>query len=227
MEKVAFIIDGGFFTKQYKHKYKIPPTADEVEHYIQGIFSYLQESVTYPIEIYRIFYYDCPPIRNLKSVTKKHSKMNSNDFEKICKIFQKNYNNIRSFHDKIKIKNYFALRIGELRFQGWEEPINSSRLKYWRPKLRQKGVDMRMGLDIASITAKKLCTKLVLISGDTDMIPAMKTARKEGIQVYWSDMWVKEQGAKVNFLVHSDFVIGDVFHKNYAPSYILKSSNPK
>lgn len=75
---------------------------------------------------------------------------------------------------------------------------------------------MKMGLDIASITTKKLCTKLVLISGDTDMIPAMKTARKEGVQVYWSAMGFNEY-EKLDFATHSDFVIGDAFHKNYAP----------
>ena len=43
---------------------------------------------------------------------------------------------------------------------------------------------MRIGLDIASIATKKLCDRLVLISGDTDMIPAMKLARTEGLQIF-------------------------------------------
>lgn len=43
---------------------------------------------------------------------------------------------------------------------------------------------MRIGLDISNITAKKLCTKLVLFSEDSDMIPAMKMARKEGVHVF-------------------------------------------
>ena len=97
---------------------------------------------------------------------------------------------MKKFHDKMKRKNFFALRMGQLRFQGWEQSTQN-KLNYWRPKIRQKGVDMRIGLDIASITAKKLCTKLVLISGDTDMIPAMKTAEKK-VSMFIGIVWMME-----------------------------------
>ena len=94
-------------------------------------------------------------------------------------------------------------RLGQLRFQGWDKKDSN----YWRPRIKQKGVDMRIGLDIASVTTKKLCTKLVLISGDTDMIPAMKTARKEGVHVYWHSMNDGKQGSNLDLATHSDVVI--------------------
>ena len=40
---------------------------------------------------------------------------------------------------------------------------------------------MRIGLDIASVTLKKQVDKIVLISGDSDFVPASKLARREGI----------------------------------------------
>lgn len=43
---------------------------------------------------------------------------------------------------------------------------------------------MRIGLDIASLTLKKQVDIIVLITGDSDFIPAMKFARKEGVQLY-------------------------------------------
>jgi len=52
------------------------------------------------------------------------------------------------------------------------------------PSIKQKGVDMRIGLDIAHLAVKRLCDQLILISADTDMIPAMKLARKEGLRVF-------------------------------------------
>ena len=52
------------------------------------------------------------------------------------------------------------------------------------PSIKQKGVDMRIGLDIAHLAVKRLCDQLILISADTDMVPAMKLARKEGLQVF-------------------------------------------
>ena len=49
--------------------------------------------------------------------------------------------------------------------------------------LEQKGVDMRIGIDVATLTLKRIVERVILISGDTDMIPAMKLARREGAQV--------------------------------------------
>ncbi|WP_204245095.1 NYN domain-containing protein [Cloacibacillus sp. An23] len=47
--------------------------------------------------------------------------------------------------------------------------------------VKQKGVDMRIGLDIASVTYKKQVQRIVLISGDSDFVPAAKLARREGM----------------------------------------------
>lgn len=55
--------------------------------------------------------------------------------------------------------------------------------------LRQKGVDMRIGLDIASLTLKKLASTIVLIAGDSDFVPAAKLARREGLQFILDPLW--------------------------------------
>lgn len=47
--------------------------------------------------------------------------------------------------------------------------------------MRQKGVDMKIGIDIATFAYKKLVDQIVLISGDSDFVPAAKLARTEGI----------------------------------------------
>ena len=49
--------------------------------------------------------------------------------------------------------------------------------------LEQKGVDMRIGIDVATLTLKRILDRFILVSGDTDMIPAMKLARREGVLV--------------------------------------------
>ncbi len=48
-------------------------------------------------------------------------------------------------------------------------------------KVEQKGVDMRIGLDISSMAYKKQVEQVILISGDSDFVPAAKLARREGI----------------------------------------------
>ena len=57
------------------------------------------------------------------------------------------------------------------------------------PALRQKGVDMRIGLDIASITLKRQADIIILVSGDADFVPAAKLARREGVQFILDPLW--------------------------------------
>ena len=67
--------------------------------------------------------------------------------------------------------------------------------------LMQKGVDMRIGLDIASLAYKKEVNQIVLISGDSDFVPAAKLARREGV-----DFILDPLGASVkdNLFIHID-----------------------
>ena len=54
--------------------------------------------------------------------------------------------------------------------------------------IEQKGVDMRIGVDIASMAFKQQVNKIVLISGDSDFVPAAKLARREGIDFVLDSM---------------------------------------
>lgn len=54
---------------------------------------------------------------------------------------------------------------------------------------QQKGVDMRIGIDIASMTYKKQVDQIILIAGDSDFVPAAKMARREGIDFILDPMW--------------------------------------
>lgn len=56
-------------------------------------------------------------------------------------------------------------------------------------EIQQKGVDMRIGLDIASLAQKGLVDQIVLIAGDSDFVPAAKHARREGIDFILDPMW--------------------------------------
>ncbi|WP_370594093.1 NYN domain-containing protein [uncultured Parasutterella sp.] len=47
--------------------------------------------------------------------------------------------------------------------------------------LEQKGVDMRIGVDISSLAFKRQVDRIILVSGDSDFVPAAKQARREGI----------------------------------------------
>lgn len=57
--------------------------------------------------------------------------------------------------------------------------------------LRQKGVDMRIGIDIAALALKKQVDTLILVAGDSDFVPAAKLARREGIDFILDPLWQK------------------------------------
>lgn len=110
-----------------------------------------------------------------------------------------------------------ALRIGSLNYRGWKltdefygnlingtvspNSISESDIK---PNFTQKGVDMKIGIDIASLVFKKLVSRIILFSGDTDMVPAMKLARVEGIQIVMIQIGKKALSSKL--IEDSDFV---------------------
>lgn len=52
---------------------------------------------------------------------------------------------------------------------------------------------MRIGLDISSMAFKKQVTRMILIAGDSDFVPAAKQARREGI-----DFILDPMGAQIN-----------------------------
>ncbi len=55
--------------------------------------------------------------------------------------------------------------------------------------MRQKGVDMRIGLDISTLTLKKQVDTIILVTGDSDFVPAAKLARREGVEFILDPLW--------------------------------------
>ena len=55
--------------------------------------------------------------------------------------------------------------------------------------IRQKGVDMKIGIDIASLALKKQVDQIVLIAGDSDFVPVAKLARREGLDFILDPLW--------------------------------------
>lgn len=88
--------------------------------------------------------------------------------------------------------DYFAVRKGKLQFRGWERTGNTKRQAQqaaadddFKPVFEQKGVDIRIGLDIATIAQSKYADRIIIVTADTDLLPAMKHARIAGMQVCW------------------------------------------
>lgn len=101
-----------------------------------------------------------------------------------------------SFLSELKKKRKFAIRLGKLAEEQAHYTIYPKTVKKlcngsisfsdlkesdFYLNIDQKGVDMKIGLDISSMAYKKQVDQIVLISGDSDFVPAAKLARREGI----------------------------------------------
>lgn len=109
-----------------------------------------------------------------------------------------------TFFNELKKQRKVALRLGELSDTYASFKISASALKDlcagnktindlretdFSISFEQKGVDMRIGLDIASLSYKKQIDQIILIAGDSDFVPAAKLARREGIDFILDPMW--------------------------------------
>lgn len=185
--KTAILIDGGFYRRRaQKVLGDTTPEkrAMELANYCKRHTKYHGENS----ELYRIFYYDCPP----------SSKKIFHPFLQGQVDLAKSdlYKWTIDFYDELKKKRKFALRMGKLADEQAHYTIKPDVIKKlcrgtttfqdltendFILNLDQKGVDMRIGLDISSMAFKKQVDQIVLISGDSDFVPAAKAARREGI----------------------------------------------
>jgi len=126
-------------------------------------------------ELFRSLYYDCAPYQGCQKLPVSGLSQIFADSGQWLKDLAK--------------RDLMAVRLGVLKFRGYKlkkTPLNGAKALTdadFKPDFEQKGVDMRIGLDIASYSALKCVERIGLVTADTDCIPAMKLARKSGVQV--------------------------------------------
>ena len=54
--------------------------------------------------------------------------------------------------------------------------------------LPKKGVDMRIGLDMARLALRDMVRTIIVVTGDPDFVPAFKFVRREGVKVILEPM---------------------------------------
>jgi uncharacterized LabA/DUF88 family protein len=206
--KVAILIDGGFFKQRFKELNKpavITPTTvmpiplkKDIQALIKDVMSKVQTKSgdTCKDTLFRTFYYDSLPY---SKILENFDKKGERDFGKSRVCLEQT-----KFIESLKSIEQFALRMGELSFSGWKlDPYNSKTPP--TPDFRQKGVDMKIGLDMAWLAGKRTVDKIVLVTGDSDFISPIKLVRREGILVYLYPMGQTQ--LKVALTEHADFII--------------------
>ncbi|MGY4677732.1 NYN domain-containing protein [Pasteurella sp. P03HT] len=203
MKKTAVLIDGGFFFARVGYFYRKHFSTKELtsDHLIDLLWKLVkfhiekkhgQHIEREPLELYRIYYYDSPPLD--KQV--KYPLCENGEKTPRNKNFKDDpmYKLRLEFHQKLKETRKTALRMGttqdndwqikghtlkELRkgIKKWEDLTNDD----WFYQITQKSVDVKLGMDITILSYEKLVDVIVLVAGDADFVPAAKQARIKGI----------------------------------------------
>ena len=199
----AILVDGGWMALELSKLLDVRyATADQVYRNAKSVLLPSEE-------LYRLFYYDASPYDGVQENPISREKK---DFSK-----SPSFGGREKFFRDLNAKPQVALRLGTVNFRGWKiadkftkgllngsVTTNSITADDITPSLTQKGVDMRIGIDIASLVFKKIVSRIILFCGDTDMIPAMKLARIEGVQIVVVQMGSKKLNSKL--IADSDFL---------------------
>lgn len=216
MRRIAVLIDGGFLLKRLP---TVRPDVDPsdpadvdkaigqlVRNHLEEINK--QEGAPSPYALlYRCFFYDASPYakRGHTPIGKK-----SIDYAKTPEaVFRE------GLFQLLRRRSNFAVRLGIVeRERAWiiKEQAQKALIDRTRSVedltdddftagFRQKAVDMRLGLDIASISLKKQADTVILVTGDADFVPAAKLVRREGVRVVLDPLW---QNVKPDLFEHID-----------------------
>ncbi len=205
MKKTAILIDAGFFISRVsavrrKHFKDHDLNASHLMKLIWGLVQYHlnkrhgSHEHRAPLELYRIYFYDCPPLdiqtRYPLPAEKGHSSTPRKNFK-----LEPSYILRTELHEELRKSRKTALRMGTLvdskRWQinehslkdllagrkKWEELTNDD----FHYDIKQKAVDIKLGMDITMLAYEKLVDVMVLVAGDSDFVPAAKHARTKGI----------------------------------------------
>lgn len=205
--KTAILIDGGFYRKRAVTLWGTLAPKDRATEMIDYCMRHINEPDE-PRDLQRIFYYDCPPLsmKIMHPLTKLLIDTVSLPFNTWTADFQK----------ELAGKHKIALRMGELSATKSPYALNSNVVNDLVHKKRninnlteadfhiavkQKGVDLRIGLDTASLAYGRYVDQIILIAGDSDFIPVAKMARRHGINFILDPL---KNNLKPNFLEHVD-----------------------
>ena len=195
--RVAILVDGGFYKMKARHIWGNKTPEERADELVDYCHKHLYSKYDH-CYLYRIFYYDCPP-----SGKKVFDPLNPSKNIDLSKTELYAWSN--AFIDELKSRRKFAVRLGRLsedseyvltskatkELLSGKKEISDLTMEDFTYNVTQKGVDIKIGVDITSIAMKKQVDRIVLISGDSDFVPAAKQARREGIDFILDPMGQK------------------------------------
>ena len=201
--KIVIFVDGMFMRRRVLEKGWFLFKAKEIRNYC---LRHLKQDDY----LVRIYYYDCLPLQS-KGVSPLNGKeINFSQLESARFRYQ--------LFDHLKTTPNMCLRLGYMEWNGRDWTIVGSKVapllkqemtvedlldKDIRPGSETTQMSVKMALDMTSLAGKRVADMFVLISGRTDLIPAMEQVRQEGVQICLDPMFApisNQLGAQADFV---------------------------
>lgn len=203
--RYAILLDGGFLKKKLLDRLKHHPTADDI---VAKCDDLQRLPAVADHELLRIYYYDAYPAAEKLKLPVSRDAYNTGETDR--------YRQSQSLFDQLVLKPNFALRMGQVGIAPthWKLKSNVPRRLIRQPRpltdedfvvdAQQKGVDMRIGMDMARLALRDLVRQVVVVTGDSDFVPAFKFVRREGVRVILDLMG---ENGRVELKQNSDIVL--------------------
>jgi uncharacterized LabA/DUF88 family protein len=201
--RFAVLLDGAFVLKKIQEACRRFPEVGDLTRLCERI---RQHSLLKDHELLRIYFYHARPAEGTL-----RNPMDNKPLDLATTDVHRRHS---ALIDKIELLPDFAVRLGETVTHGWRlgraamrqlrnqpRPLDPSDLV---PNISQKGVDLRIGLDIARLALRQLVQIVVVVTGDSDLIPAFKFARREGLRVYLGHL---NHGVRRDLKAHTDALL--------------------
>lgn len=123
-------------------------------------YQQLAEWMAGGIDLLRTYYYHCLPYQSNQPTIEESQR----------------FAQAQGFFRRLQRLPRFEVREGKLEYRGQDGAGN--------PIFVQKRVDIQIGVDLVQLATKHQITHAALLSGDSDLLPAVHVAKAEGVLVH-------------------------------------------
>ncbi|MBK6726401.1 MAG: NYN domain-containing protein [Xanthomonadales bacterium] len=179
--RYAVLIDGGFVIKKWQGRFKRFPTAAEVS----AVASLSASNVSSSKELLRNYFYHATPASGVlkNPISKAEVQLSGSPVARQHEHLLRTLEHLGNFAVRLGESTSIGWRIGDRALKNLLESPRAITAQDLVPDIKQKGVDLRIGIDMSRLALTKSVDTIVVVTGDSDLVPAFKFVRREGLRL--------------------------------------------
>lgn len=158
MGRLAIFVDGGYIDSLARQEFG--GVRVDYAKLSAEVTATIDGRTSEPVDLLRTLYYHCLPYQSMKPSPEEALR----------------YGRAQAFYSMLRRLPRYEVRLGHLAYRGQDAQ--------GQPIFQQKRVDLLLGLDFALLAGKHQISHAAVLSGDSDLMPAVATAKLEGVCVW-------------------------------------------